>query len=245
MQINSIKFRSPGSHKPSQPCRLRADVDGPQNRCSCPELGGTREGAEPLPEQHRVQRRRKFETSPPPQPQRKARPSQSHPGAPALEGRSSHLGAPLSPGTRKKNQGGNPRPGGTGGSGRTLQPAFAQEAPGPKFPEPAAHSTTLHDLAASQAKLGGPGPPPVLSLGTPAARPRSTIAPDPLPQPCQPTACVVSALPCFLDTCTFCSAKWVKGPRQKPSKRFLGFEVLHREHQDHSSRGRKGWSPES
>ena len=141
MQINSIKFRSPGSHKPSRPCRLRADVDGPQNHCSCPELGGTREGAEPLPEQPRVQRRRKCETSPPPQPRRKARPSRSHPGAPALEGRSSYLGAPLSPGTRKKNQGGNPRPGGTGGSGRTLQLAFAQEAPGPKFPEPAAHST--------------------------------------------------------------------------------------------------------
>lgn len=77
MQINSIKFRSPGSHKPSRPCRLRADVDGPQNRCSCPELGGTWEGAEPLPERPRVQRRRKCETSPPPQPGAK-------PGLPGL-----------------------------------------------------------------------------------------------------------------------------------------------------------------
>lgn len=175
---------------------------------------------------------------------RKARPSWSHPGAPALEGRSSYLGAPLSPGTRKNN-GGAGRATETWWSRRIGQDTttrFRSRGSWAQVSRACRPQHTLHDLAASQAKLGGPGPPPVLSLGTPAARPRSSIAPDPLPQPHQPTACVVSALPCFLDTWTFCSAKWVKGPRQKPSKRFLGFEVLHREHPDHSSRGRTGWS---
>lgn len=40
--------------------------------------------------------------------QRKARPSRSHPEAPALEGLSSYLGAPLSPETQK-NPGGRNR----------------------------------------------------------------------------------------------------------------------------------------
>lgn len=100
---------------------------------------------------------------------RKARPSRSHPGAPALEGRSSYLGAPLSPGTRKKNggRGGRRRPGGAGGSGRTLQLAFAQEAPGPKFPEPAAHSTLYTTWPQARPSSVAPGHRQSFLLGPP------------------------------------------------------------------------------
>lgn len=108
---------------------------------------------------------------------RKARPSWSLPEAPALEGRSSYLGAPLSPGTRKKNPrgGGEPRPSGAGGSGRTLQLAFAQKAPGPKFPEPAAHSTLYMTWPQARPSSVAPGHhqsfllgPPPLSLAHPS-----------------------------------------------------------------------------
>ena len=174
----------------------------------------------------------------------KARPSRSHPEAPALEDCSSYLGARCHPGLRRTRGAGIE----TWRSRRIGQDAttrFCSKGSWAQVSRACGSQHTLHDLAAGQAKLGGPGPPPVLSLGTPAARPRSSIAPDPLPQPHQPTARLVLALPCFLDTCTFCSAKWVRGPRQKPSKRFLCFKVLSREHQDHSSQGRTGWSPGS
>lgn len=206
---------------------------GPQNPRSCPERGGTREGAEPLPEQPGVQRCRKCETSPPPYPG--ARPGLLGPNP----GRRLWRVAALIPAPRCHPELGGRAPGGNRDLAEQedwvghydplfLKGSWAQVSRACRTQD------TSHDPGCGPGQARCPRPQPVLSLGTPAALLRSSIAPDPLPQPRQPRACLVSALPCFLYPCTFCTAKWVKGPNQKAvSKKFLSDMVLHPEHQDH------------
>lgn len=84
---------------------LTVQFAGPQNLRSCPERGGEREEAEPLPERPGVQRRRKCELSPPPNPGARPGLLWSHPWVLASEGRGSHPSAPLAPGTWRKEPG--------------------------------------------------------------------------------------------------------------------------------------------
>lgn len=135
----------------------------PQNLRSCPERGGAREGAEPLREPLGVQRRRKCETSPPPYPGARPGLLRSRPRAPASEGLSSHPSAPLAPGTRRTEPGGNRDLAEQKDRAEYNDPPLLKRLRRPKFREPAAFRI-LNRTGRTLSRVQCPQPPPVLFL---------------------------------------------------------------------------------
>lgn len=169
----------------------------PENLHNCPGRGGAQKPAEPLQERARGSKMPEMRNEPSTLPRCEARPTPVCRPAPAPEDRGYPPGAPLEPGTRRKKLGENRAPeehkDQSGHNGLPLLKRLL----GPSFPRlpPSGHFT---GPGVKPGRAPCPQPPPVLSLGTPAALPHSSIAPGRHPLLHHLRAWLVYAAPCFL-----------------------------------------------